>query len=294
MSTSAIQQLLRPRPRDLGGFSVVRVLPDRQRQTVGPFIFFDHMGPATFSAGLGVDVRPHPHIGLATVTYLFDGALLHRDSLGYAQEIHPGDVNWMTAGRGIVHSERSPPDARVEGHRLHGLQTWVALPRRHESADPSFEHYPAAAIPRVEIAGADIRVVAGEAFGVRSPVKTLSRTWFVIASLPADGVLEVPADVEERGVYPVDAAVLVEDETLGAQELAVLAPGRSVRVRARQATRLALIGGEPPDGPRLIWWNLVASDEARMEAARRAWRDEDTQVFPPVPGDPERIPLPEY
>jgi redox-sensitive bicupin YhaK (pirin superfamily) len=291
---TVIQHWIRPRSRDLGGFSVVRALPARQCQTVGPFIFFDHMGPATFPPGQGVDVRPHPHVGLATVTYLFEGILLHRDSLGYAQEIRPGDVNWMTAGRGIVHSERSPPGARVGVHRLHGLQTWVALPRSHEATDPAFEHYPAAALPDAERSGVRIHVVAGEALGLRSPVRTLSQTLYVIAELPADGFIEVPAEYAERAVYAVDAPVIVGDETLGPQELAVLTSGQPVRVRARQPTRLALIGGAPLDGPRLIWWNLVASDEARMEAARRAWRDENSSVFPPVPGDNERIPLPEY
>jgi redox-sensitive bicupin YhaK (pirin superfamily) len=292
---SVIQDWIRPRPRDLGGFSVARVLPARQRQMVGPFIFFDHMGPATFAAGQGVDVRPHPHIGLATVTYLFEGALLHRDNLGYAQEIRPGDVNWMTAGRGIVHSERSPPGARVGAHRVHGIQTWVALPRRHELAEPAFEHTPAAALPAAERSGVRIRIVAGEAFGMRSPVRTLSPTLYVVAELAAGATLDVPADAApERAVYAVDAAAVVGDETLGPQELAVLMPDRAVPVRARGETRLVLIGGEPVDGPRLIWWNLVASDEQYMEAARRAWRDGDTTVFPPVPGDPERIPLPEY
>lgn len=291
---TAIQHWIRPRARDLGGFSVVRVLPAQQRQTVGPFIFFDHMGPTTFPPGQGVDVRPHPHIGLATVTYLFEGSLLHRDSLGNAQEIRPGAVNWMIAGRGIAHSERSPPGARVGAHRLHGLQTWLALPRSHERTDPAFEHHPAAAIPRAERSGVSIHVIAGEAFGLRSPVRTFWETLYVIAELPADGVLEVPADHAERAVYPLDGAVVIGDETLGAQELAVLGSGQPVGVRARQATRLALIGGAPLDGPRLIWWNLVASDEALMQAARRAWRDQDAAVFPPVPGDAERIPLPEY
>jgi hypothetical protein len=291
---TAIQQWIKPRSRDLGGFSVVRVLPDRQRQSVGPFIFFDHMGPANFPAGQGVDVRPHPHIGLATVTYLFEGALLHRDSLGFVQEIRPGDVNWMTAGRGIVHSERSPPGVRVGTHRLHGLQTWVALPRSHEMADPGFGHYPGKVIPVTERDGVSLRVLAGAAFGLRSPVETLSKTLYVIADLPANGVIEVPAEHDERAVYPVDAAVVVNDETVGPQELAILMTGQPVRIRARHATRLALIGGAPLDGPRLIWWNLVASDESRMDAARRAWRDEDARVFPPVPGETERIPLPEY
>jgi redox-sensitive bicupin YhaK (pirin superfamily) len=252
------------------------------------------MGPATFPAGRGVDVRPHPHIGLATVTYLFDGVLLHRDSLGFAQEIHPGDVNWMTAGRGIVHSERSPPGVRAGIHRLHGLQTWVALPRSHETTEPAFEHYPAAAIPHSKVGGANIHVIAGEAFGLRSPVRTLSETLYVVADLRADGVIDVPANHAERAVYPVDAPVVIGDETVGPQELAVLAPEQPVRIRARQDTRLALIGGAPLDGPRLIWWNLVASDEALMDAARRAWRAESHGVFPPVPGESERIPLPEY
>ena len=291
---TAIQQWIKPRSRDLGGFSVVRVLPDPQRQSVGPFIFFDHMGPTNFPAGQGVDVRPHPHIGLATVTYLFDGALLHRDSLGHVQEIHPGDVNWMTAGRGIVHSERSPPAVRAGTHRLHGLQTWVALPHSHETTEPGFEHYPKTVIPGAERGGVNIHVIAGEAFGLRSPVRTLSDTLYVIAELPANGVIDVPADHDERAVYPVDAAVVVGDETIGPQELAVITPGEPVQVRARQATRVALIGGAPLDGPRLIWWNLVASDEATMAAARRAWRNENSSVFPPVPGETERIPLPDY
>ena len=286
---SAIEHLLKPHVRDLGDFTVRRLLPAAATQTVGPFIFFDHMGPVTLPPGHGADVRPHPHIGLATVTYLFDGEIMHRDSLGSEQVIRPGDVNWMTAGNGIVHSERSPEAVREAGARLHGIQTWVALPKDHETVAPSFFHHPGATLPKIERAGVRMTVIAGDAFGNTSPVKVFSRTLYVAIELDAGASMEIPPEHAERGVYPVDGSVALDGEALPAEHMVVLAPGQTVTLTATAPSRVMLLGGDPTDGRRFIFWNFVASSKEAIEAASRRWEDDG---FPHVPGETERIPLP--
>jgi redox-sensitive bicupin YhaK (pirin superfamily) len=265
------------------------VLPARDRQRVGPFIFFDHMGPARFAPGRGIDVRPHPHIGLATVTYLFDGAIQHRDSLGFDQRITPGAVNWMTAGRGIVHSERTPQDLRREGSALHGLQVWLALPAEAEETTPSFVHHPEADLPRVRSRGASLTLIAGEAWGERSPVETASQTFYAVGELESGAQIALPGDVPERAVYLVEGEVALEGETLSPGTLAVVRAGARPVLTAARASRVALAGGAALEGERHLWWNFVSSSAERIEQAKRDWRD---GRFPGVPGDPESIPLP--
>ncbi len=282
--------ILRPHLRDLGGFTVRRVLPALSHQTVGPFIFFDHFGPVDMAPGDGVDVRPHPHIGLATVTYLFDGALIHRDSLGSVQRITPGDVNWMTAGRGIVHSERSGPEDRAAGIRMHGLQTWVALPRDLEDAPPSFTHVPGATLPRIDRDGARVVIVAGHAFGHRAPTPTTSDTLYAAVELSAGATLDVPAEHEQRAIYTVAGTIDIDGTLVPETHMAVLPPRGSVRVTAQGASVIMLVGGAKPDGERFIWWNFVASSQERIESAKEKWR---AQQYGSVPGDNEFIPLPE-
>jgi redox-sensitive bicupin YhaK (pirin superfamily) len=257
---------------------------------VGPFIFFDHMGPVRFAPGQGVNVRPHPHIGLATVTYLFEGAIVHRDSLGKVQRIEPGDVNWMTAGAGIVHSERSSPEDRAAGAPLHGIQTWVALPLAHEQAAPEFHHHPKATLPAVTEAGAQLRVIAGHAWGLRSPVHTYSDMLYVAAEMQAGGRIALPAEHQERGIYVAAGEVRVDGETLAPFHMAVLPEGRTVVIEAFSAARVMLLGGAKMDGDRHIWWNFVASSRERIEDAKTRWRE---RRFDPVPGETEFIPLPE-
>lgn len=281
-------QLLRGSTRDLGGFAVSRLLPQLRQRAVGSFIFLDHMGPASLAPGAGVDVRAHPHIGLATVTFLFDGALMHRDSLGSTQEIRPGDVNWMTAGRGIAHSERTPPGLRERGARLHGLQAWVALPREQEECAPAFEHYPAATMPRVQRAGVDLQLVAGEAFGERSPVRTASELHYLAGTLAAGARLDLPADRGERALFVVAGEIEVGGEAAAAGSLVILDQGPAA-LRGRADAHLALFGGAPLDGPRHLWWNFVSSRPERIEQAKADWRE---GRFPPVPGESEFIPLP--
>ena len=288
--TTLVQHLLRSHPRDIGGFAVRRVLPSVPKQMVGPFIFFDHMGPARLAPGAGLDVRPHPHIGLATVTYLFEGEILHRDTLGSVQPIRPGDVNWMTAGRGIAHSERTPPELRKAGSGVHGIQTWVALPRASEEVEPSFFHHPAASLPVVEREGATVRVIAGHAFGARSPVAVFSETLYATAELEPGASLVLPPEHEERGVYVVEGNVTIGEDGVEAGELAVLAEGVEVEVRAPFSATLMVLGGTKMDGPRFIWWNFVSSSKERMERAKGDWREDR---FGTVPGETERIPLPE-
>jgi redox-sensitive bicupin YhaK (pirin superfamily) len=285
-----IEHLLRARPRDIGDFTVRRVLPAFEKQMVGPFIFVDHMGPIRLAAGTGMDVRPHPHIGLATVTYLFEGEILHRDSLGSVQAIRPGDVNWMVAGRGIAHSERTPPELRAAGPRMHGLQTWAALPRAREEVGASFAHHPAASLPVVEQPGATVRVIAGRAFGARAPVEVLSDTLYAAAELVPGASLALPAEHEERGVYVVAGSAMIGGTTVREGELAVLQEGGEVEIRAPAAAALMLLGGAKMDGPRFIWWNFVASSKERIERAKAEWREDR---FPRIPGETERIPLPE-
>jgi hypothetical protein len=285
----AILQLINARQRDLGGFSVRRVLPAPAQPMVGPFIFFDHLGPAQFEPGRGIDVRPHPHIALATVTYLFAGSLEHRDSLGNVREIRPGDVNWMTAGHGIAHSERTPRLARAAGEKIHGIQSWVALPDGHEDVDPEFTHYPVSVIPQRVLGGVALAVVAGESLGLRSPVATLWPTLYVHANFAAGTTLEMPMEHEERAVYVVHGELTMQDAKIAAGELAVLAPGSTVNLRANGETSAMLLGGARFPAPRLIWWNFVASSGERIEKAKQRWAD---RGFPPVPGETEFIPLP--
>jgi hypothetical protein len=285
-----IRKVIEPRPRDLGGFSVRRVLPAGGLQMVGPFIFFDHIGPATFEPGRGVDVRPHPHIGLATVTYLFEGAMVHRDSLGVVQTIEPGAVNWMTAGRGIVHSERTGEVLRASGHRLHGIQSWVALPLGSEEAEPSFRHHPADTLPEFACEDARVRVIAGSAFGECAPVAVMSPTLYVDVRLPAGGSLWVPVEHEERALYVADGAIRTGDVMVGAGRMAVFEPGVRVRLEATEDASALLLGGARADGARYIWWNFVSSSRGRIEVAKRDWAE---GRFPAVPGETERIPLPE-
>jgi hypothetical protein len=288
--SSTVQHLLRSHPRDIGGFAVRRVLPAVPKQMVGPFIFFDHMGPARLAPGEGLDVRPHPHIGLATVTYLFEGEILHRDSLGSVQPIRPGDVNWMTAGRGIAHSERTPPALRAAGPGVHGIQTWVALPRAAEEAAPSFFHHPKATLPVLEPPGAIVRVIAGRAFGARSPVEVFTDTLYAAAELEPGASLALPPEHEERGVYVVEGNVTIGETAVETGQLAVLAEGVEAEVRAPFSATLMLLGGAKMDGPRFIWWNFVSSSKARIERAKGDWREDR---FGQVPGETERIPLPE-
>ncbi len=285
----SLERVLIGRPREIDGFAVRRLLPAAARRMVGPFIFLDHIGPATLGPGHGLEVRPHPHIGLATVTYLFTGALMHRDSLGCVQEIVPGDVNWMTAGRGIVHSERTPERERARGPTLHGLQSWVALPDGSEEVEPAFMHHPAASLPALEVDGVTLRVVAGEAFGRRAPVQTLWPTLYVDAVMPAGSRLELAPEHTERALYVVEGAVGIDSEVIAAGALAVLDPGETVRIEARACARVMLLGGERFATPRHLWWNFVASSEERIDAAKRDWAE---GRFGGVPGETEFIPLP--
>jgi redox-sensitive bicupin YhaK (pirin superfamily) len=287
----ALELVIPARERDLGGFVVRRVLPWRTLRELGPFTFLDHMGPRTLLPGAGIDVRPHPHIGLATLSYLFEGELMHRDSLGSEQIIRPGDVNWMIAGRGVVHSERSTPESRRAGARVHGVQIWAALAPEHEERAPSFEHHPQATIPRVTEPGITLDVIAGSAFGARAPASVLSPTLCVHGRLEARATLRLDAEHEERGVYVLEGSLVCEGSVVTAGQLAVIHRRALPHLTAREATRLLLLGGQKLPGTRSLYWNFVASSEERLERAKRDWREER---FPVIPSDPnERIPLPE-
>lgn len=287
---SAISARIRGRVHDLGGFSVRRVLPSIEQRHVGPFVFLDHIGPAVFPPGEGIDVRPHPHIGLSTVTYLFDGALGHRDSVGSEQVIRPGDVNWMTAGRGIVHSERTPAPERAAGHGMHGLQFWVGLPQADEEIEPSFVHHPAADLPEWDEQGVRLRLIAGRAYGHEAPTRVRSPLFFLDAQLPAGATLPVPPDYSERAVVVLSGDVAIDGEPVEPGETVVLTAGVTPQLRSEGGARVALFGGEPLDGPRRMWWNFVSSSEARIEQAKADWLE---QRFGQVPGEVEFIPLPE-
>jgi len=290
-SCDAIEQVIVPRARDLGGFEVRRALPAAQKQMVGPFIFFDQMGPAEFLIGKGIDVRPHPHIGLATVTYLFEGEVYHRDSLGTAQAIKPGEVNLMTAGRGIVHSERERSEVKQAVHRLYGIQAWAALPRTHEEAAPGFVHHGAEALPRITGEGKRVRLVMGSAFGARSPVEFPHPSLFAEAVLAPGAVLPLDPDYDERAVYVAAGEIDIAGDTFGEGRLLVFKPGDRISILATTQSRLVLLGGEPMDGARHIWWNFVSSSMERIRQAKEDWR---AKRFALVPGDEkEFIPLPE-
>lgn len=296
---SSVESVVIPRTSDIGNFEVRRALPSRERRTVGPFVFLDEMGPAMLPAGAGIDVRPHPHIGLSTVTYLYEGAILHRDGAGNVQSIVPGEVNWMTAGRGIVHSERSSAASRARPQRLAGLQAWVALPARHEETDPGFVHYGQDAQAVTEGEGVRAQIVAGSLFGQTSSVQTLSPLFLADVTLTAGAQAPLAADYEERAAYVARGAVEIDGQRFEAGRLVVLAPGRPVAIRAITSARVALLGGEPLDGPRYVWWNFVSSRRDRIEQAREDWArnrfgqtvPEDATEFIPAPAWTPLAPL---
>lgn len=304
-----IDRVIVARPRDLGGFSVRRALPSVRQRLVGPFVFFDQMGPATLPPNQGMDVRPHPHIALATVTYLFEGAIFHRDSLGSAIEIRPGDVNWMIAGRGIVHSERTPPAARAAGHRSHGIQAWVALRKDEEERAPEFIHHPVTSLPFIERDGVAIRLISGDAYGQHAPTPTSTPTIYVDVKIASGAKVEVPGGYEERAVYVVSGSVRVgppgsaatdvaaesaadaSDDAFGEGTMVVLRQGAEVELTAVTPAQVMILGGAPIDGERFVWWNFVSSSKERIERAKADWKE---GRFPKVPGDDvELIPLPE-
>ncbi len=286
--SSAVERVIEPKQKDLGGFSVRRALPTVGRKLIGPWIFFDHMGPAQFEAGQGIDVRPHPHIGIATVTYLFEGEILHRDSLGNEQPIRPGDINLMLTGKGIVHSERERAEVRNSDHRLHALQLWLALPEELEESDPEFIHYPGREIPAVNPGGVPVRVMMGSAYGATSPVRTFAETLYLEAELQPGQTLELPM-VQERGVYVASGELNIAGETLHEHCMGVLRP-QTVTLEAVKPSRVVVVGGEKL-GQRFIEWNFVSSRKDRIEQAKADWK---AGRFAKVPGDDkEFIPLPE-
>lgn len=289
-SCEALALVIVPRARDVGNFEVRRALPQAKRRMVGPFIFLDQMGPAQMAPGTGMDVAPHPHIGLATVTYLFDGTIMHRDSEGHVQEILPGAMNLMTAGRGIAHSERTPDLPRKSGQRVGGMQSWVALPRALEEAAPTFQHYAAENLPVVTDHGLTARVIAGDAFGKRSPVTTLSDWFYVDLILDAGKSAPLDPDYEERAIYIVSGAIEIAGETFEAPQLLVFRPGDRITIKAISPARMMLLGGATLEGKRYIWWNFVSSSRERIEQAKEDWAQ---GRFKPVPDETELTPLPE-
>jgi hypothetical protein len=290
-AADAIEMVIVPRARDLGGFEVRRALPAAGRQMVGPFIFFDQFGPVLMKSGQGIDVRPHPHIGLSTVTWLFDGAIYHRDSLGSSQPIAPGELNWMTAGKGIVHSERTSAQDLARERKVFGIQSWVALPKQHEETAPAFEHVAMDQLPVIDDRGISVRVVAGSLYGATSPVKTHSDLFYGDVQMTAGTVLPLPVDHEERGVYVAEGEIDVAGQSFEAGRLLVFRPGDAITLHARTTARVMLLGGEPMDGPRHIWWNFVSSSKERIEQAKEEWRQGRFDI---VPGDAaEFIPLPD-
>jgi redox-sensitive bicupin YhaK (pirin superfamily) len=288
-SCDALELIIVPRVRDIGPFQVRRALPHGKRQMVGPFIFFDQMGPMQFIAGQGMDVKPHPHIGLATVTYLFDGSILHRDSEGNRCEILPGAMNLMTAGRGIAHSERTPDVARRDGQTMMGIQSWIALPESKEEIDPSFQHYSAGALPIVTDRGVRTRVIAGELFGAKSPVTSLSDWFYAEVVLDPHSTVPLDPDYEERAIYVVDGMVEIAGDCFEGPKLLIFRPGDRITVKAVSRSRLLFLGGSALEGPRHVWWNFVSSSRERIEQAKEDWR---MQRFPAIPDESEFIPLP--
>ena len=290
-AADAIATVIVPRARDLGGFEVRRALPSAQRQMVGPFIFFDQFGPVVMQSGQGIDVRPHPHIGLSTVTWLFDGSIFHRDSLGSEQAIAPGELNWMTAGKGIVHSERTAAGERARERKIFGIQSWVALPKAHEETTPTFDHVAMERLPVIANKGISARIVAGSLYGASSPVKTHSELFYADVQLQAGAALPLPVEHEERGVYVAEGEIEIAGQVFAAARLLVFRPGDAITIRAKTQARVMLLGGEPMEGPRHVWWNFVSSSKDRIEAAKDDWKQ---ARFAIVPGDEKDfIPLPE-
>jgi redox-sensitive bicupin YhaK (pirin superfamily) len=291
MASETIETVLIPRTHDLGGFAVRRALPTQDRRMVGPFIFFDQMGPGEFLAGGGLDVRPHPHIGLATVTYLFEGEIIHRDSLGSVQPIRPGDVNWMTAGSGIAHSERTDRAGRAHSNRLFGIQSWIALPQSEEETNPAFAHHPAATLPTLRDRGASVRLIAGEAWGERSPVAALSPMFYADVALDANAVVPLPQEHAERAAYVLEGAIDVSGDRFEPGGMLIFRAGDGLALRAVGGpARLLVLGGAPMDGPRHLFWNFVSSRHERIEQAKADWKAgrfakvaQDRQEFIPLP-----------
>jgi redox-sensitive bicupin YhaK (pirin superfamily) len=297
VSIDAIETLIVPRTRDLGGFEVRRALPAPKRQMVGPFIFFDQMGPAELLTGQGIDVRPHPHIGLGTVTYLYRGDFHHQDSTGADQMIHPGAVNWMVAGRGVTHSERTTPEGRSGPQSLLGVQTWVALPESHEDVAPSFEHHGKESLPMIEDRGVSVRLILGRAYGETAPATMFSDTFYADVALEAGRLLPLPDDHEDRGIYIIDGSILIAGQEFTASQMMVFRPGDKITVAAgNRGARLMILGGATLGGPRYIWWNFVASSRDRIEEAKEQWRAENWgkgRFDLPINDRSEHIPLPE-
>lgn len=289
MTDSAVEFTLRARPKSIDGFDVARVLPQAVRRSVGPFVFFDHLGPSAIEKGHGLDVRPHPHIHLSTVTYLFEGSFLHRDSLGSTQVIEPLAINWMTAGNGIVHSERTPNRDRESGGRIHGLQLWVAMPESHEDGAPSFAHHAATEIPVVDDARVSVRVLVGEAFGATSPVRALLPTTYLDMTIAAGGDIAIPTEHEERALYLLEGDALCDDIAIEPRTMLILRTGAPAVISSQRGARVVLIGGARLERPRYIWWNFVSSRKEAIEEAAARWK---AGAFPRVPGDDvEFIPL---
>ena len=283
-----IEMIIEPRVRDLGGFSVKRVLPYAKRKTVGPFIFVDQMGPAVFAPGSGIDVRPHPHIGLSTVTYLFEGRILHRDSLGYVQEIAPGAVNWMTAGRGIVHSERTTDADRTNGMKLYGIQTWIALPLEFETVEPSFSHHPEAELPTFDVNGVKVRLILGSAYGHTSPVQVFSKLFYLDLQVEAGQNFIWPKTPMESAIYLVEGELEIGGTRYSEGKMIIFKSNQDIPISCTQKARFLILGGESV-GPREIYWNFVASSKEKIEAAKTLWSEDG---FPKVPNETEFIPLP--
>ena len=289
-SVNALPTVIIPRVRDIGAFEVRRVLPSIERQMIGPFIFFDQFGPIIMKAGEGQDVRPHPHIGLSTVTWLLDGSMFHRDSLGSQQAIAPGELNWMTAGKGIVHSERTPEADRARDRTVFGIQSWVALPKKHEETTPGFEHVATADMPLLNDHGREVRVIAGSIYGAASPVKTHSELFYADVKLVSGAKLPLPDEHEERAIYVLQGSIEIAGQVHGPNQLLVFRAGDHITIIAKTDTRFMMLGGEPMDGPRHIWWNFVSSSKERIEMAKEEWK---RGRFDIVPGDEkEFIPLP--
>jgi len=286
----AAEIVVEPSSKDLGGFRVRRALPSIKKRMVGPFVFLDHMGPARFEVDQGIDVRPHPHIGLATLTYLVEGSIFHRDTLGSAQDIVPGDVNWMTAGRGIAHSERSSPESRRTARQMTGVQSWIALPQAQEETAPGFFHHSGASLPQLSDKGLQVRVIAGSAYGETSPVQVFSDTLYVDASIDAGAVLPLPIHAIERCVYILSGSIEIAGEIFEEHRLLIFRPGDAISIRAETPSRIIIAGGEPVDGDRHLWWNFVSSSKDRIEQAKADWQ---AGRFGLVPGDAQEfIPLP--